>query len=153
MIDTEVFHGGLASVRVEKVGRLGVPPQVVLEDLAGAVAFTPAIEAGSVPAVELDLASDYFDLGALMPVETSSSATPAPARAPPKDRVIPDLALPMDQLRRIDAAVDVAVKRLEFRRTTVEDVVVRGRGAAHRAGGGNRSTGHPGGVAGAAPGG
>ena len=93
-------------------------------DLAGDL----ALGFGSRPSVTGTLASQSFDLHAFEPaasapaIATTTPAAPAPA-APQPARLIPDTALPFDDLREVDADLTMTAAALHLAGATYTNVV------------------------------
>ena len=82
---------------------------------------------GDVPEVHVGLRSDRLNLAPYLPKtddESDSAAEVTPAAD--DGRVIPDVALPVDQLRKYAATVDIQVGETVLRDRTLRDVVLRG---------------------------
>jgi AsmA protein len=101
-------------------------------DLEGAA----EIDYGGRPMVTADLRSARLDLDALLapamappPARPAAvvmpSPAPAPEAGPPKRRVIPDLPLPIAELRAVDAKVNLAFASLRLRGTEYRALVTQ----------------------------
>ncbi len=77
------------------------------------------------PLYELDLVSEAIDLRPVLPPPANGQA--AEETEPPDGRVIPEWPLPLDELARQDAVVDVKIGRLQTHRRIVSDFELRAK--------------------------
>jgi len=78
---------------------------------------------GDVPFVDLTLVSKYLNVVPFLPDQEAGAESES---APTVDdsRVIPDTPIPLDQLRQLNARVDISVGEMVLRETTVNDVLL-----------------------------
>ena len=82
---------------------------------------------GDVPEVRAGFRSDRLNLAPYLPEPTDESEPAAEATPAADDaRVIPDIALPVDQLRKYAATVDIRIAEMVLRHRTLSDIVLRG---------------------------
>ena len=78
---------------------------------------------GERSSAKIEIVSNRLDLSAYLPPLKEPAATPADeAPAAPKTKVIPDTPLPLDQLRRFDATIDVRFGELKLRQRLMTEV-------------------------------
>ena len=89
-------------------------------DLSGQATYK---NQGDVPFVGVTLVSRYLDVVPFLPDQAEEVE---PEAAPPVDdsRVIPDTAIPLDELKQLNARVDISVGELVLPETTVNDVLL-----------------------------
>jgi hypothetical protein len=82
---------------------------------------------GDVPEVHARFRSDRLNLAPYLP-EPSDESEPAAEETPAAGdaRVIPDIALPVDQLRKYAATVDIRIAEMVLRQRTLSNLVLRG---------------------------
>ena len=92
-------------------------------DITGDISF----RYGDVPEVRAAFRSDRLNLAPYLP-EPSDESEPAAEETPAAGdaRVIPDTALPVDQLRKYAATVDIQVGEMILRQRTLSNLVLRG---------------------------
>ncbi|TNF78819.1 MAG: AsmA family protein, partial [Gammaproteobacteria bacterium] len=96
-------------------------------DLSGTAAFRPASEPEDVPELTAELRSTLLDLRPLQALLDAAPAEQEPASVPDDGRLIPDMPLPLDQLREINGSVLLTFDRVLLPNTTVPDVHFDGR--------------------------
>lgn len=82
-----------------------------------------------VPDITLALTSKRLNLAPYLPPEPETNAKIPAQPAPPEDykrRLIPDTPLPMDELKKLQAKVDLHVGEINLRAETLTDVVLTG---------------------------
>lgn len=87
-----------------------------------------SFRAGNVPRIQLGFSSDRLNLAPYLQERTEEAAAQAETTAPEKDnsRVIPDIALPVDFLRKYEGSVDIKIAELNMRQRTLQDVALLG---------------------------
>ena len=78
--------------------------------------------AGDSPKIELDVQSKLFDISEFQPDPADQEPESQPEKK--KERLIPDTPLPMEQLQRYDADVDVEVGELRTRTQVARDLAL-----------------------------
>jgi uncharacterized protein involved in outer membrane biogenesis len=90
-------------------------------DISGNFAYRDA----DVPEIDITLTSTRLDMSPYLRADTDEPAEETPA-TPRKDRVIPDTPIPVDELRRVTASVDVDIKEIDLGAKVLTDVVLVG---------------------------
>jgi uncharacterized protein involved in outer membrane biogenesis len=81
----------------------------------------------AVPDIQVGLRSPFLDLKPFLPdVAEAEPPDDEPDEPPPDGRVIPDMPLPLAELRRIDIGVDIDIEQLQLRTVTLTDVILDG---------------------------
>ena len=90
-------------------------------DISGNFAYRDA----DVPEIDITLTSTRLDMSPYLRADTDEPAEEPPA-TPRKDRVIPDTPIPVDELRRVTASVDVDIAEIDLGARVLKDVVLVG---------------------------
>jgi hypothetical protein len=85
-----------------------------------------ALRNGDVPDIEIELTSQRLNLEPYLPEETDSADEKAPAPAEPKDRLIPDTPIPMDELKKVTASANIDIKEIDLGPKVYSDVILVG---------------------------
>ncbi len=115
------FHlvGSRGLIRLERFdGRFGD------SDISGNFAFRNA----DVPDIEIGLTSQRLNLSPYLrdDADTAEAGKEQPPPAKPKDRVIPDTPIPMDDLKKVTASVDIDIKEIDIGPKTFRDIILVG---------------------------
>jgi len=86
------------------------------------------MRSGEVPEFRVGFTSDRIDLSGYLPeppeeVQHEAESTTA---APKKDRLIPETVIPMDELKKYRASVDIRIAEMNARQRTLVDIVLVG---------------------------
>lgn len=92
-------------------------------DLSGTAAYDLS---GEVPRVHVGLTSSFLNLAPFLPEEKETAVASEPAAQADDSRVIPDTPIPVDQLKQLDARVDVTVGELVMPDTRLRDILLDG---------------------------
>lgn len=77
------------------------------------------------PKIEINLESEKFDLAQLLPPEDGTAEPEAATQPATGDgRIIPQLAVPADQLNRVDLETRIKMAELVLRRNTLRDIEI-----------------------------
>jgi len=113
------FHllGSRGLMRLERFeGRIGD------SDIAGNFSLRHA----DVPEIEIKLASRRLNLGPYMPKDEDGADEEEPAPEQPKERLIPDTPIPMEELKKFTATVDIDIAEIDIGVKEFRDVVLLG---------------------------
>ena len=79
---------------------------------------------GDVPRIQLGIRSDRLNIAPYFQEPSDQDQTPDKAgiKAEKKDRIIPDLIIPVDLLHKYDGSVDLQIAELNLRQRTLSDV-------------------------------
>jgi len=81
------------------------------------------IRSGDVPVINMNLASQSIDL---RPFQKAPEENKEPEKKAKRDRVIPDIEIPVASLRHIDASANLQIKQLITHKRVVQDVDLDG---------------------------
>jgi uncharacterized protein involved in outer membrane biogenesis len=113
------FHlvGSRGLIRLERFdGRFGD------SDISGSFALRNA----DVPDIEIGLTSQRLNLEPYLPEDADSADEEEPAPAEPKERLIPDTPIPMDELEKATASVNIDIKEIDLGPKEFSDVILVG---------------------------
>jgi len=95
-------------------------------DISGTAAFQPASESQEVPAITAELSSTLLDLRPLQALLAAEPDEQEQAPEPEDGRLIPDIPVPMDELRMVNGDVLLTVDRVLLNNTTLADIEFNG---------------------------
>jgi hypothetical protein len=117
-----------AQVKFHLVGSRGLIELESFEGRSGDSDFSGrfSLRGGDVPEVEVALTSTRLNLTPYLPEDVDSTDEEEPAPAEPKERLIPDTPIPMDELKKVTASVDIDIREIDTGPKKFTDVVLVG---------------------------
>jgi hypothetical protein len=81
---------------------------------------------GDVPNIEFGLTSNRLNLEPYLPEQVEGADEEEPVPAEPKERLIPDTPIPMGELERATATVDIDIKEIDLGPKEFSDIILVG---------------------------
>jgi uncharacterized protein involved in outer membrane biogenesis len=87
-----------------------------------------SLRSAAVPEIDIGLTSSRLNLTSYLPDEDDAGEEQEeiPPQSQPKDRVIPDTPIPMDDLKKVTASVNIDIKEIELGPKTFSDITLVG---------------------------